>query len=288
MKADQTPHARLTMLETILLWEGRLNNSRLRELFDLKGVRASEWIREFRNRHPEWTQWNSQTKSYHATGDAYRSGPSTGSGRHAIASSLAQYLALVGLPHISTESSSQRGVWAAFPDISVPSPRIFATISEAIRMHRAVEIKYMSMREPVPHKRTISPYSLVQAGRRWHARAFSSENQQFRDYALGRIVSAKPLDLPAEKQEADDESWMAKVPVRLIAHPGLSDTQKSVIHFEYFNNTSARVDTCRGALVNYYIQDVRAATDIETQRPPEYQLAVSNMDEVRPWLFPVK
>lgn len=288
MQLTPTQHPRQSLLESILLWEGRLNNARLRELFDIKGVRASEMIREFREQHPSWIEWNSVTKSFHASEDAYRAGPSMGEGKYGVAASLAQYLALVGLPHTSFESSHKHSAWAAFPDISVPSPRIFSTISEAIRVGRAIQITYMSMREPKPHSRVISPHSLIQAGRRWHTRAFSTEHQQFRDYALGRIMAAKLLESPLEKQEYDDEAWMVNVRIRLVAHPDLTKDQEAVIRYEYFSNTSARVDTCRGALVNYYIQDVRAATDVTTQKPPEYQLAVSNIDEVKQWLFPGK
>jgi len=79
---------------------------------------------------------------------------------------------------------------------------------------------------------------------------------------------------------------MTKVPVRLVAHPDLTPEQEALIRFEYFNNTAARVDTCRGALVSYFIQDVRAAIDPAKQRPPDFQLAVANIEEVRPWLFP--
>ena len=285
VKPDQTQRPSLTLLESILLWEGRLNNARLRELFEIKGVRASEMIREFREHHPDWTAWNSVTKSFHATEEAYRSGPTIGEGKIGVGASHAQYLALVGLPHTSLDPTQRRGAWAAFPDIYVPAPRIYSTLSEAIRVRRSVQITYMSMGEPTPYQRVISPHSLIQAGRRWHTRAFSAGRKQFRDYALGRIVSAKLLDAPSEKHEGDDEAWMAKVHVRLIAHPALTEDQETVIRFEYFNNTSARLDTCRGALVHYYIQDVRAATDITTQKPPEYQLAVSNIDDIRPWLF---
>lgn len=285
VKTDHAQRPSLTLLESILLWEGRLNNARLRELFEIKGVRASEMIREFRKHHPGWTAWNSITKSFHATDEAYRAGPTIDEGKISVGASHAQYLALVGLPHTSLDPTQRRGAWAAFPDIYVPAPRIYSTLAEAIRVRRSVQITYMSMGEPTPYQRVISPHSLIQAGRRWHTRAFSAERKQFRDYALGRIVSAKLLDAPSEKHEGDDEAWMASVQVRLIAHPALTEEQEAVIRFEYFNNTSARVDTCRGALVHYYIQDVRAATDLTIQKPPDYQLAVSNIDEVRPWLF---
>lgn len=287
MNTPHPQHHRLFLLEAILLWEGRLNNSRLREIFDLKGVRASQWIREFRDLHPDWLKWDNLTKSYHATELAFSAGAGSGSGDQDVSASLTQYLALVGLPNVPVGQSQYRGVWAAYPDLSAPSPRIYSAISEAIRLRRALEISYMSMRQPEPHMRVISPHSLVQAGRRWHVRAFSSEHQQFRDYALGRIVSARLLDRDSERQEIDDVAWMANVQVRLIAHPDLTAEQETVIRFEYFNKTAARTDTCRGALVNYYLQDVRAATDTAKQKPPEYQLAVSNIEEVRPWLFPV-
>ena len=84
----------------------------------------------------------------------------------------------------------------------------------------------------------------------------------------------------------DDEAWMTMVPVRLVAHPQLTIEQQNLIRFEYFGNTAARVDTCRGALVAYFIQDVRAALNPENQQPPDYQLLVDNFNEVKPWVFP--
>ena len=286
MVRGEVNQQRLTLLASILLWEGRLNNARLREIFDLSSVRASEWIREFRETYPGWTEWNSKTRSYHATMKAYRSDGSGEQRKQSDATSLSQYLGLVGIPHSVTEPSQSRAIWAAFPDLSVPSPRTFALVSEAIRERQTLQITYRSMREPTPHLRVIAPHSLIRAGRRWHLRAFSTTNQDFRDYALGRVEKVERLDSPAERTEKDDRAWMTKVPVRLVAHPDLTPEQEALIRFEYFNNTAARVDTCRGALVSYFIQDVRAAVDPAKQRPPDFQMAVANIEEVRPWLFP--
>lgn len=274
------------ILEAILLWEGRLNNSRLRELFDLSSVRASEWIREFREQHPSWTAWNSKSRSYHATQQVYRTGRNADLRKQEDADSLTQYLALVRKPHAVCESSPNRIIWGAFPELFVPTPKIFALVSEAIRVRCALQITYRSMQEPSPHQQLISPHNLIRAGRRWHVRAFSSKNQDFRDYVLGRIEDAELLEIPSERLEQDDQSWMTKIRVRLVAHPDLTQEQESLIRFEYFNNTSARVDTCRGALAGYFIQEIRAAIDTKTQRPPDYQLAVANVEELRPWLFP--
>jgi hypothetical protein len=270
---------RLRQLELLLRWEGQIGNARLRDLLGLSSIRASQWLREFREAEPRWVLWNSVTRSFHATSEFYR---------HKIldmTESLGQYLSLVGLPS-AKDADSKDVVVAAFPDIFTPNPHIFAVLSSAARLGRMVEITYRSMREPTPHKRIISPHSMVHAGRRWHVRAYSELNNQFRDYALGRISGATLLPQVAEHLREDDKDWMTEVPVRLIAHPDLSLEQESLIRFEYFNSTAARVTTCRGPLVQYYIQDVRAAVDVKTQRPPEYQLVVENVKEIRQWLFP--
>lgn len=283
-KADTTQQ-RLSTLELLLLWEGVLNRSRLANLLGLSDVRASQLILEFRTAHPRWLIWNSKSRSYHVTHDAYTAARG-GEKARGCAESLAKYLSLVGIPYVACDAAPTNPICTAFPDLSTPEPQVFAMLSQAIRLNSAVEITYRSMSKPVAHQRTISPHHLVRAGRRWHVRAYCSTRQDFRDYTLGRIVNTIALTSPAERSEKYDTAWNAKVPVRLVAHPDLNQGQEEIIRFEYFNNTSARVVTCRGALVGYFVQDARAATNTKQQRPPEYQLAVANIDELSPWLFP--
>lgn len=281
--AADSPEQRFQLLTDLLTWEGRLSNQRLRSLFGISAVRASEWIRELRTRHSDWLIHDTRSRSYTATAVLYRTG-AVRADRQSFGESLARYLNLVGLPHAPEKSTS--GLWAAFPDISVPDPSVFAKLNDAINSGRVVKAIYRSMGNPKPHIRTLSPHSLVKVGRRWHVRAYSRENEGFRDYALGRIVSLSPSEDSAECGAEDDIGWMTMVKVRLVAHSLLTPEQQEVIRFEYFNGTSARVDTCRGALVSYYLQDVRAALKPNEQRPPDYQLAVENLDEVIPWVFP--
>ena len=116
-------------------------------------------------------------------------------------------------------------------------------------------------------------------------RAYSETNQEFRDYTLGRILNVKPLNRRVESTRFDDPDWNTKVKVRLIAHPELSAEQARVIQAEYFNGTASRVETCRTALVPYFIQDLHAAMDTKAQHAPEYLIAVENAQEVSEWLF---
>lgn len=286
MKTFDTPQQRHQLLAALTIWEGRLSNRRVRDIFGIGLVRASQWIRAFREEHPGWLTFENKTKSYVASGAVYRSQQPALGGQELSAATLGSYLNLVGLPTSAKDELPDQTLWAAFPDLSPPDPKIFSALSDAIRGKRVVTITYRSMRDPKPHMRTLSPHSIVRAGRRWHVRSFCAESDGFRDYALRRIVEVKQQQQTATHVAKDDEAWMTMVPVRLVAHPQLTIEQQNLIRFEYFGNTAARVDTCRGALVAYFIQDVRAALNPETQQPPDYQLVVDNFDEVKPWVFP--
>ena len=274
------PRARAELLKTLLLWGGRLGNARLRELLGMKVTRVSQLISEFHQAHPDWVEWDAISRGYRATPALYRSGFDS-------AATLSQYLSLVGIPHAKSEAPNERTLWNAFPDLSVPTARIFAQITESIELSRQLQINYRSMNNPRPHSRVISPHSVVRAGRRWHVRAFCSSRQDFRDFALGRIDSPTLLSAPSARLADEDLAWHTLLEIRLIAHPALDQDQQDMIRFEYFASTVARVERCRAAMVAYFIQDLRAATDPAKQLPPEYQLAVENMEELRPWLFTV-
>jgi hypothetical protein len=269
---------RIEEVGLLLRWEGRLNRARIMELYGLSPVRASELIREFREAHPDATQWDSRSRSFIAAESAY-AGIAPGDG-------LDWYLARTGLQAATPSAKSADVLWAASSDFSRPDPRIFAMVLRAAQDRRRLEIFYRSMGEPKPHPRLVEPHSMVRAGRRWHVRALSLEHGEFRDFSLGRIVRVKRSGEPSQSSVQDDPGWNAQVKVALIAHPRLSPEQAEVVRHEFFRGTARRTETCRGALAQYLIQDVRAATDTAVQLPPDYQLAVENFEEVAPWLFP--
>lgn len=277
---------RLSQMELLLKWEGRLNNARVRDLFGISQVRSSEWIREFRDSNPSWTTWDPKAKSFYPTVEYQKHRHGAGSEALNHESSLARYIVLVGLPYGSERAQASRIVWAAYPDLSVPDPFIYSAVLTAARDRKMAEITYRSMRQPVAHRRLISPHSIVRAGRRWHVRAFCSQSQLFKDFSLGRIDKVKVLDAPGEGAEADDQGWNTLVRLKLVAHPSLSSDQARLIEAEYFHGKKSHAQDCRQALVNYVIQDLRAATNVNTQHPPDFQIAVANLGELEPWLFP--
>lgn len=282
---DSIHLSRHALLEALLRWEGRLRRRRVQELFGFGAIRASQLIAEFAQAHPDWTTWSTKERSHLATSAFY--GRPSGVARTADADSLARYLVFTGVPPIVRQGADDgQVVWAAFRDLAVPRPALFARLHEAATLVRQVDVTYRSLQHPEPHALRIEPHSLVRAGRRWHVRAFSQTHGEFRDFVLGRIAAAKVLGDSATHSAADDAAWNTWVPVRLQPHPALTVAQQTLIQHELLGDAAARVETCRGPLVHYFIQDQRAALDVATERPPEYQLAVVDPDKLAPWLLP--
>lgn len=268
--------SRLDDLLRLLLWEGRLQNARLRELFDLGSVRSSQLIQEFREAYPTSTVWDSKRKSFLASPRAYQ-------GRKTVESadphSLESYITLI----TAAGALENSALVHAHRDLTPARPSLFAFLQTAIAERAWARLSYRSMSTPQPHERTVLPSHLVKAGSRWHVRAFTVETKSHRDYNLGRIVKWGLAETP-DVAPSKDDAWGSKVAVRLVPHPSLSAEQEDVVRFEYMGGAASRVETTRGALVPYLVQSFRAATDAN-HLPPEYQLAVHNLEEVRRWLW---
>lgn len=269
---------RNTKVGRILLWEGRVSRSRLITEFGLSPIRASEWLRDFRESFPDWIVWDSKLKADLATSRAY---------------SDVELAAKVESPSVIQAMLSPYAPSAPGRPLSISwdfvpaSPRTFSRLNIAITDRLRVRFLYCSMNKPELHERIIEPHSLVRAGRRWHVRGFCLQRQAFRDFVLGRMSEIQLSEDPCETNSASDDAWSTIVRIRLIAHPMLSSAQQQVVRNEYFSGASARVESCKAALINYMLQELMAATDVNLQQPPSYQMAVENIEECKPWLFTI-
>jgi predicted DNA-binding transcriptional regulator YafY len=147
---------------------------------------------------------------------------------------------------------------------------------------------HRSMRNPTPIRKTFYPHSLVEAGRRWHVRAYVSDACAFQDLALTRLSELRMTDLalPDEARQERDAAWTTQVALRVIPHPNLTLEQKQMVRAEYFGGSAARVETVRAALLPYIIHDLRASTHPAKQRPPDFQLCVDDAEKLLKWLMP--
>jgi len=253
------------------------------DVLGLRGIRVSQLLREIREDATHWFKWDSKSKSYYVTDDAYwKTNAELKVGQSDL--SLAAYLAEADIHADLNPGAGQ--VTVAPWGFSHVNPRVFSSTRLAIEQGTRLKLEYRFMRTPELHQRTVEPHSLAQADRRWHMRGYCLETGDYRDFVLGRIFKISMLEHKTESSSAEDAEWSAVVKVHIHAHPKLTHGQQDLVQSEYFDGTAARVHSCRGALLPYLVQELRLALDVSKKLPPEYQLAVENVNEVRKWLLP--
>jgi predicted DNA-binding transcriptional regulator YafY len=256
---------RLRSLETILLWEGELDNKRIRDLFDLQNVQASRLIAKFKEAHPEMFKEYKQ--------------------RMFLNDSFLQKAHIEDYVRLMYEvNDNPEAIEDVRTDLASVAPAIFSVIRNASLNKLGVDIRYASMTNPDGIERTIFPHTIVRAGRRWHVRAWCAYRKEYRDFAFGRIRSAS-ASLTKLKILESDIHWETIININITAHKDLNDKQARVVRDEYFDGETEKVIQSRACLVNYLLQDIRAAIDIEKQTPPEYQLEVANVEEIKQYIW---
>lgn len=258
---------RFQILDTLLRWEGELSNARVREFLDIQIVSASRLLAEYREVNPDRLTWDSSKKRYLLRPTRERFGGSAD-----------DYLRL-----LIEENGEPEWVERLETSISAVHPHVLSSIHHAIKNRAPVRIDYASMTHPEGQTRDIFPFHVVQAGRRWHVRAWCCMRGEYRDFVLGRIRSIKEAG-NAAPPDTSDAAWDTRVDVRLVPHSALSPAQTRVIRDELFDGTTARRIHTRGCLVPYVIQEVRASVSAD-QMPPDYQIEVANLGEIRSFLF---
>jgi hypothetical protein len=265
----------LRVVELLLLWEGRVRNARLRAMLGVHFTTASRLVAAYRELNPGASEYEAATKSYLAM-PSIKAVLTDGT--------VDEYLALVDRTRLGTDP-----VVRVHMDLGCIDSALFSLLHCACEDGSGMHITHGSMRSPSRSGREIWPHSLVQAGRRWHVRAWCAQSASFRDFSLGRIRDARQLDAerPSEADPSRDTAWQTFVDFRLVAHPELSKEQQRLVQGEYFKGASTRGMTERGALLSYLVHDLRAALDITSELPPAYQLAVADPQTLVAWLLPV-
>lgn len=266
LAAHDAASPRMRDMDTLLRWEGELTNSRVREVFGVQAVQASRLL-----------------SAYIAERGAALSRLSP----RAPVTPAARFDALVAPPSspddyfrlLEGAQGSALGVGLlvdARPKLSGEDAWLFSNLLKACRFSTGLRIVYASMNHPNGLERTIYPHSLVRAPRRWHARAWCDLRRDFRDFALGRIFEATPLPDPSPKVRRQDADWNKLVPLKIVAHPSFDGERQQLMRREYFAGRASTVLRVRKALAGYVIQDLRLATDLERDRPPQFQLYLEN------------
>lgn len=256
-------------MDVLVRWEGELSNARIREVFGVQAVQSSRLLAAY------------MAERGGALSRATPRAPVKPSLRfddEVPPTSADDYLRLLSGASQSLPGSDV--VIDARPSLLSEDPRLFADLLNASRAGTGLSITYGSMQNPGGTERAIFPHSLVRAPRRWHMRAWCDLRKEFRDFALGRVLSYTTLDQLAPKQRRQDADWNRFVNLKVVAHPDFGDEHQRLLRREYFSGKASMNLRVRKALASYVVQDLRLATDLKRDRPPQFQLYLENAESL--------
>jgi len=271
---------RLTLLEATVFWSGAVSTASLTQHFGISRVQASKDFTLYQTLCPDNIRYDKSLKRY-VLDDTFKAAFMVGSAGeflqilkvHQGDSSYTVVALADNLPIVEVLEPAFRQV----------DPTILQTINQAILSDKVVKVRYQSMSRAEPVEHQLCPHALVFDGLRWHTRAFSYTHYEFRDFVLARIYSAEMLG-PAEMDASEDVHWDIFVPIKIGAHPDLSDTQKAAIEFDYGMVNGILACEVRGALLYYFLRTMRIGPDDLTRDAMVQQIVLLNRDDLRKYL----
>ena len=274
-RATWSQKRRYEFMEWKLFWEGRFVRDDIEQAFDISTPQASADIKNYREIAPANFDYNATEKGFL---------PSQTFVPRFLKLS-ADRLLLQLRAHLSGVLD-RRDLWFRNVPLTDVAPDLTRSVDhqclrdilKAIRLRRGIEINYQSMTRS--ERRVIAPHALAYDGHRWHARAWSAEKGDFRDYVLARMSDIGSLT-PVEYDPADDLEWNRYVSLKICPHPGLDPEQTKAIEKEYGMAGGYTQISVRTSLAFYFIK--RMNLDLPTTdqlTPSRLQIALQNKTEV--------
>lgn len=160
---------------------------------------------------------------------------------------------------------------------------MLAKVCRAITSGALVKIEYQSMNTPEPVSRDFAPRALIFTGQRWLVRGWDARHTDFRDLALGRILSARSGSEVTEHPR--DALWHNLAAIQIGLADGLSPGQAEVTAREFGMKRSEgefSVQTnVRQAMVPYVLDHLRVRpVDAAAQSLP---LRLLNYPAIKPY-----
>jgi len=251
---------RMRAIELLALWEGRVITNHIVGWFGVSRQQASIDIKRYINdRNPNSMVYRPGEKGYIPREDF----KPVLTGGHVneyleLISGVSNQSVAVTLEAKDHFSAVQR------PDRSV-KPEVLRIILKACRLSTAIKINYASMNNPTPHRRVISPHTLIYTGFRWHVRAYCHLRNEYRDFVLSRITQPEDSS-EAFKSSADDKLWNESVSLKLVANDNLSPEQQRLVESDFGMVNGVLEITVRKAVVHYTLQRFQAAISGEDRK----------------------
>lgn len=281
MRDTPTPWGRkkrLEYLEHKLYWAGKINRGDLTEKFGISIPQASVDFTKYQEVAPQNTIYNASAKYYEPT-----------------ESFSPKFIELSADAYFSFELSSPiRSITTCESDYIAETPnpsrfinsKVLRTLVQAIKNKQVVSVDHRSFNNPQPgNHRLISPHAFGTDGSRWHVRAYCHKNNTFKDFVIGRIVSAV-VESHSDIDVNSDHKWFDFMEVLIEPNPTLSDDQKNIVAMDYGMTDHKLKFKCRIALLFYLMKKLGIDQNSNDHPGKEQQIVVKNFDEIQKVMSP--
>lgn len=267
---------RREFIEHRLFWRGRIGLTDLMDTLAMSRTQASQDLNAYIRDFPDHLVYDKSARTYRP-GKAFRP-------QYAVPNSSGHLEKLLAM---SEGKPVSHAAWEAFcPDLmSPPIPvrgaqvAITRDVLQAIEQGRILKIAYQSMSSPDPTERSIAPHALAHDGFRWHARALCLKDNVFKDFVLGRMLTAKLGD-KIDFDSADDVAWKTEITLTIAPHPDLSEGQRRIVELDYGMENGTAELMSRKSMLYYTLKRLGLDADPAARRAQEQHIVLVNASEV--------
>lgn len=267
---------RLEFIEFRLYWTGKLNRTDLTEQFRISPPQASADIAQYQEIVPGNLTYDTVRKVYVR---------SAGFQPSLIAHSVDRYMMqLVGIERgwlrkSDTWLSDLIPIDVTSLDHARTEPAVLMTVLDAIRDGLEIEVDYCSMTGSPSTRRDIAPHAMGFAWGRWYVRSWSREHNDFRDYALARIIKVHG-STPRAVDPSGDLEWHHKIDLIIVPNPLLDEERQRAQRIEHKMVDGKLALECRLSMAFYIMAEHKLDVEPGKLDPLAQPLVLVNRDEV--------
>lgn len=264
------PERRREFIDFRLQWDGRINRAELVDHFGISIQQASADLARYSELAPDNLLYDKSAKVYRAA-PTFRPLSAGSEARHYLGKLMDQ------ASGTALSADSFIGWVPPYDVIHYPTRRVdthtLLKLLWAIRDGEELQVTYQSMRRPRASAIWIAPHAFGSDSLRWHVRAWSHEEGEFRDFVLSRIHAVTDARKTAVDARAD-ALWFGRIDVVIRPRNGLTPDQRRAVEIDYGMKSGRLVIHCRKALVWYVLRQLHldqlgAASVLE--QPLEYE-----------------
>lgn len=255
---------RLMHIERLAYWRGWVRRTDLCARFEISIPQASADLAAYLRLNPHALHYDGSSKRYNAANDMVckLKRPVFEDAVNFVSNATPvpppeERVALIDLPsrHIPVEAARN--------------------VIRAISGKLSLEIYYFSINSATERWRRISPHALAHDGYRWHTRAWCHEDEEYKDFVLGRISKARSLSDSGSLAKRDEE-WATWVNLRFRAHRKLDAVQRKAIEHDYAMKGGCAVLRVRRAMLDYTLAYLRLLPESQAAEQRHLELIAAD------------